>query len=108
MAKARAREEGVRVTIQLHSGKPGVEMIISLPVACAWNGRMLNRTQHFITDSSGKVVVTLPPTEEIKSLAKRSPATISYKLECAPIGVLTFQVPNVPEWTLGTPGNEAE
>jgi len=81
-------------------------MIISLPAACAWNGRVLDRTQRFITDGSGKVVVTLPPTEEIKSLAKRSPATIFYKLECAPIGVLTFQVPNVPEWTLGEPVEE--
>lgn len=102
MAKARAREDGVRVTIQLHSGKPGVEMIISLPGACAWNGRVLDRMQRFVTDGSGKVVVMLPPSDEITSLAKRSPATVFYKLECAPIGVLTFQVPNVPEWTLGT------
>lgn len=97
---------GVKVTFQLHSEQEGVEVVISLPPACSWNGRVLDRVQRFVTDKSGKVVVMLPPTEEIRSLAKRSPATISYKLECAPIGVLTFQVPNVPEWTLGTAGEK--
>ncbi len=92
---------GVKVTIQLHSQQPGIEMTISLPGACAWNGRMLDQVQRFVTDEAGRVVVMLPPSDEIKPLMPRNRVPGLYKLQCAPIGVLTFEVPNVQEWTLG-------
>lgn len=93
--------KGVKVIIQLHNSRPGVEVVISLPVACAWKGRMLDTKQKFTTDNNGKVIVYLPPTNEIKSLSPRGPAVVNYKLESDPIGTLVFQVPNVTEWVLG-------
>jgi hypothetical protein len=92
---------GVKVTIQLHSQRAKVDVVISLPAACAWKGRVLDRKQTFKTDENGRVVVMLPPSDEIKPLSARNPVPVPYKLECAPVGALTFQVPNVPEWTLG-------
>ncbi len=92
---------GVKVTIQLHSQQAGIEMTISLSGPCSWNGRMLDQVQRFVTDEAGRVVVMLPPSDEIKSLTPRNRVPGLYKLQCAPIGVLTFEVPNVQEWTLG-------
>jgi hypothetical protein len=57
--------------------------------------------QRFVTDEAGRVVVMLPPSGEIKPLSPRNRVPVLYKMECAPVGVLTFEVPNVPEWTLG-------
>lgn len=96
-----AEAGGVKVTIQLHSGRAGEEMLISLPGACSWQGRVLDLAQRFVTDEAGRVIVMLPPSEEIKSLTSRNRVPGLYKLVCAPIGTLTFEVPNVPEWTLG-------
>jgi len=96
-----AEAGGVKVTIQLHSGRAGEEMLISLPGACSWQGRVLDLAQRFVTDEAGRVIVMLPPSEEIKSLTSRNRVPGLYKLVCAPIGALTFEVPNVPEWTLG-------
>jgi len=93
---------GVKVTIQLHVPAPGVEVMISLPGPCSWQGRMLSQVQRFLTDEAGRVVVMLPPSEEVKALTPRNPVPGMYKLQCVPIGTLTFEVPNVSEWTLGT------
>ena len=92
---------GVKVTIQRHSERPGVDVVISLPGACAWHGRMLDRVQRFVTDEAGRVVVMLPPSDEIKPLSPRNRVPVPYKMECVPVGTLTFEVPSVPEWTLG-------
>ncbi len=92
---------GVKVTIQLHIAAPRVEVMISLPGPCVWQGRLLSQTQRFFTDEAGRVVVMLPPSEEIKALTPRNPVPGLYKLTCGPVGTLTFEVPNVPEWTLG-------
>lgn len=94
---------GTKVTIQLRTPQPLVEIILSLPFPCAWNGKLLEKIQVFYTDQDGKVVVMLPPSSQIVPLvSRRSPATIYYKLECRPIGALTFTVPDATEWTLGT------
>jgi hypothetical protein len=92
---------GVRVTIQLHIPDPRVEVVVSLSGPCAWQGRILPQVQRFFTDETGRVVAMLPPSEEIKALTPRNPVPGLYKLQCAPIGTLTFEVPNLPEWTLG-------
>jgi hypothetical protein len=92
---------GVKVTIQLHTERGGVDVVISLPGACAWQGRMLDRVQRFVTDEAGRVVVMLPPSDEIKPLSPRNRVPVPYKMECVPVGTLTFEVPNLPEWTLG-------
>lgn len=93
---------GVKVTIQLHIPEPGVEVMISLPGPSSWQGRILSQVQRFFTDEAGRVVIMLPPSEEIKALTPRNPVPGTYKLQCVPIGTLTFEVPNVSEWTLGT------
>lgn len=92
---------GVKVIIQLHSQQSDVEIVISLPAACAWHGRVLDRKQRFKTDENGRLVVMLPPSGEIKPLSPRNRVPVPYKLECAPVGALIFEVPDVPEWTLG-------
>jgi hypothetical protein len=63
---------------------------------------MLPQVQRFFTDDAGRVVAMLPPSEEIKALTSRNPVPGLYKLQCNPVGTLTFEVPNVSEWTLGT------
>ena len=97
---------GVKVTIQLHSGRPGVQVLISLPYPCAWRGRLVQLVQRFQTDEAGRVVVMLPPSEELQPLREagspfRNRAPVLYKLQCEPTGLVAFEVPNVPEWTLG-------
>lgn len=92
---------GVRVTIQLYDPRPNVTMVVSLPYACAWQGKLVPRMQSFVTDDQGQVIVRLPPSDELKPLAGRQKETVAYKLECEPVGKLAFVVPNVPEWTLG-------
>ncbi len=95
------KPSGVRVTIQLYVPESRVEVVVSLPGPCAWQGRILPQVQRFFTDEAGRVVIMLPPSEEIKALTPRNPVPGLYKLQCAPIGTLTFEVPNVAEWTLG-------
>ena len=97
---------GVKVTIQLHSGQAGVPVVISLPYPCAWRGRLMQLVQRFQTDEAGRVVVMLPPSDELTPLREAgSPfgnrAPVLYKLQCEPTGLVAFEVPNVPEWTLG-------
>jgi hypothetical protein len=93
---------GVRVTIQLYSPLPNEEVMISLPGPSAWQGKLLPSVQRLLTDNDGCIVIMLPPSEEIKALTPRNPVPGLYKLTCAFVGTLTFEVPNVPEWTLGT------
>lgn len=98
-----ADQGGVRVTIQLRSQREREQITISLPGPCAWKGKLLELVQHFATDKDGRVVVMLPPSEEIKALTpRRNPVSGLYKLQAPSVGTLTFEVPNVPEWTLGS------
>ncbi len=92
---------GVRVTIQLRSQREREQITISLPGPSAWKGKLLELGQRFDTDKQGRVVVMLPPSEEIKALTPRNSVPGLYKLQAASVGTLTFEVPNVPEWTLG-------
>ena len=97
---------GVKVTIQLHSGQSGVPVVIFLPYPCAWRGRLVQLVQRFQTDDLGRVVVMLPPSDELVPLREagnsfRNRAPVLYKLQCEPTGLVAFEVPNVPEWTLG-------
>ena len=93
---------GVKVTIQLYSQRPNEEIMISLPGPSVWQGKLLPLVQRLWTDNDGRIVVMLPPSEEIKALTPRNPVPGLYKLQCASIGTLTFEVPNVAEWMLGT------
>ena len=97
---------GVKVTIQLHNERPGVPVAISLPYPCAWRGRLMQLVQRFQTDEAGRVVVMMPPSDELTPLREagspfRNRVPVLYKLQCEPIGLVAFEVPNVPEWTLG-------
>ncbi len=96
-----ADQGGVRVTIQLRSRRERERITISLSGPCAWKGKLLELVQYFDTDNQGRVVVMLPPSEEIKALTPRNPVPGLYKLQAPSIGMLTFEVPNVPKWTLG-------
>lgn len=93
---------GVKVTIRLLNQQRGVPMTISLPFPCAWRGQLAPRVQRVATDAQGQVTLYLPPSAELKPLHPRAEArAVPYRLDCAVTGNLAFEVPDVPEWTLG-------
>lgn len=110
MAKVKSSEKkiynqdfgGVEVTVQFYRQKPNEEVLISLPVACSWKGKLLPLVQRLFSDEEGRIVVMLPPTEEIKPLSQRGPAVVNYRLDSVSVGSLVFQVPNTTQWTLGS------
>lgn len=94
---------GVKVIVQLHDERKGVQVTITLPYPCAWRGRLVQRVQKLHTDERGRVAVMLPPSDELAPLHPRNKVPVLYKFACEPIGIAAIHVPNQAEWTLGEP-----
>lgn len=90
---------GTKVTIALYVPQEGVAISISLPYPCTWKGKLVPAYQEFKTDEEGKVVVMLPPSNELISISGKR---VNYLLETASVGKISFRVPKVKEWVLGS------